>query len=298
MTNAKSLMNTTMPLSQAMKEAPNVSGCYQIYQGDKLVYVGKAQDGIRKRFVQYYNGTTAHYSSAERILANKDNLSVKWKVIEDSAMVTEQEAKWIRSHKPEWNVQSGWGEKGVLSKNNSQLSKASNKGKAKANPVTVGAAATSSMAPELALAKVIGSSAMNAAGGAVVGTTIVETAKAIKNNDDASTTVGNVAGQGTRAFLSAGGGAVVGELVGLGAIALGAGPIGWALAAGGGALAASKAISDSSGGVAEKVSSAVSDGMDNLRLNSVVVDGVCDIAENISLGLGSLWDNTFGSWFL
>lgn len=298
MTNAKSLMNTTMPLSQAMKDAPNVSGCYQIYQGDKLVYVGKAQDGIRKRFVQYYNGTTAHYSSAERILANKDNLSVKWKVIEDSSMVTEQEAKWIRNLKPEWNNQSGWGDKGVLIKVNEQSSKVSNKGKSKPKSTATGIAATSSVAPELALVKVVGSSAMNAAGGAVVGTTVVETVKAIKNNDDASTAIGNVVGQSTRAAMSAGVGALVGEGLGLGAIALGAGPIGWLAVAGGSALIASKAISDSTEGVAEKVSYAVSDGFENLRLNSSVVDAACDVAENIGMGLGSLWDNTFGSWFL
>lgn len=295
MTKEKSLMNKTMPLSLAMKKAPNVSGCYQIYQGDKLVYVGKAQDGIRKRFVQYYNGTTAHYSSAERILANKDNLSVKWKVIEDKTMVTEQEAKWIRRHKPEWNVQSGWGEKGVLSKNKSQTL---NKGECKTSPISAGTTIPASMAPELALAEVIGSSAKNAAGGAVVGTVLVETAKAIKNNDDASTTVGNLVGQGTRVAFSAGGGAVIGELAGLGAIALGAGPIGWGVTVGIGAIAGSKAIANSTGGAAEKVSSAVSDGMENLRMNSTLADGVCTVAENIGMELGSLWDNTFGSWFL
>lgn len=110
----KSLMNQTMSLAQATKEAPNAAGCYQIYMGDELVYVGKAGDGIRKRFVQYYNGTTAHYSSANKIYKNRDVLTVKWKVMDDPTLVVEQEAKWIRNYKPTWNKQSGWGDKGVL----------------------------------------------------------------------------------------------------------------------------------------------------------------------------------------
>ncbi len=68
----KSLMNKTMPLSEVITKAPKTSGCYRIYRGNELVYVGKAQDGIRKRFVQYYNGTTAHYTSAKRIYAERD----------------------------------------------------------------------------------------------------------------------------------------------------------------------------------------------------------------------------------
>ena len=48
------------PLKEATKTAPNAMGCYKIYYHG-LKYVGKAEDGIRKRFVQYYNGTTAHY---------------------------------------------------------------------------------------------------------------------------------------------------------------------------------------------------------------------------------------------
>lgn len=298
MANAKSLMNTTMPLSQAMKDAPNVSGCYQIYQGDKLVYVGKAQDGIRKRFVQYYNGTTAHYSSAERILANKDNLSVKWKVIEDPAMVTEQEAKWIRNLKPSWNNQSGWGDKGVLTKSSTTVPKTTGKSTGKGKGLISGTATVTTMAPELALAEMIGASALNAAGGAVVGTALVETLRSIKENENLTKTFGNVVGQGTRAAISAGGGAVAGELAGLAAIALGAGPIGWAAAAIGTGVLTAAGISEATGELADEISYYVSDGFDNFRMNCPVADVTCTVAENIIYEAENLWDSTIGSLFL
>lgn len=291
-------MNTTMPLSQAMKDAPNVSGCYQIYQGDKLVYVGKAQDGIRKRFVQYYNGTTAHYSSAERILANKYNLSVKWKVIEDPAMVTEQEAKWIRNLKPSWNNQSGWGDKGVLTKSSTTVPKTTGKSTGKGKGLISGTATASSRAPELALAEVIGTSALNAAGGAVLGTAVVETIKSLKEGDDMTTTVGNIVGQGTKSAISAGGGAVAGELAGLAAIALGAGPVGWAVTAIGTGIVATNGISKATENLGEEISYRVSDGIDNLRLSSPIIDVPCTVVENIGYGVANLWDCTIGSLFL
>ncbi len=41
---------------KADNRAPNEMGCYKLYCDGGLKYVGKAEDGIRKRFVQYYNG--------------------------------------------------------------------------------------------------------------------------------------------------------------------------------------------------------------------------------------------------
>ncbi|MDO4189440.1 MAG: hypothetical protein Q4D29_10670 [Lachnospiraceae bacterium] len=152
--------------------------------------------------------------------------------------------------------------------------------------------------PEMAITSCIGNSVMNAAGGAVAGTVIVEAVNSIKENDDAETFVGNVAGRGIQAITSAGGGAVAGEIAGLMAIALGAGPVGWAATAIGTGVAVATGISSGTNELAEDISYAVSDGMENLRLNSGLVDGVCTVAENVGLGLGSLWDNTFGSWLL
>lgn len=97
-----------MSLKEATKNAPNAMGCYQLYLHGSLKYVGKAEDGLRKRFVQYYNGTTAHYPSAQMILANKDNITVTWKLCSSREECRKLEATWIREKKPEWNAISGW----------------------------------------------------------------------------------------------------------------------------------------------------------------------------------------------
>jgi len=85
---------TQMPLEQATKNAPNAMGCYKIYYRG-LKYVGKAEDGIRKRFVQYYNGTTAHYSSAKKIFEHRDDITVSWVVLSSAKECQETEARWI-----------------------------------------------------------------------------------------------------------------------------------------------------------------------------------------------------------
>ena len=97
-----------MSLEQAKKEAPNNMGCYKIYLSGSLKYVGKAEDGIRKRFVQYYNGTTAHYTSGRLIYENRDNITVEWKVLSSREECRRTEREWIDSYAPEWNSQSGW----------------------------------------------------------------------------------------------------------------------------------------------------------------------------------------------
>lgn len=103
------LLGGRTPLKSATKNAPNSMGCYKIfYRG--LKYVGKAEDGIRKRFVQYYNGTTAHYPSAKKIYEHRDEISVSWEICQSRKECQELEAKWIREFRPEWNKQSGWGD--------------------------------------------------------------------------------------------------------------------------------------------------------------------------------------------
>ncbi len=94
-------------LEQAAKTAPNKMGCYKIYC-DGLKYVGKAEYGLRHRFVQYYNGTTASYSSGKIIHEKRDKITVDWVVCESAEECRALEAKWIREYNPEWNVQSGW----------------------------------------------------------------------------------------------------------------------------------------------------------------------------------------------
>jgi len=96
-------------LQQATESAPNAMGCYKLYCDGNLVYVGKAEDGIRKRFVQYYHGTTAHYTSAIRIFENRDKITVSWKVLSSKEECRTTEAYWIKEYNPSWNKQSGWG---------------------------------------------------------------------------------------------------------------------------------------------------------------------------------------------
>lgn len=105
---AKTTGVVSVSLREATKTAPNSMGCYKIYYNG-LKYVGKAEDGIRKRFVQYYNGTTAHYSSAKKILDHRDEIKVSWVVLKSREQCRQLEAKWIRELNPEWNKQSGWG---------------------------------------------------------------------------------------------------------------------------------------------------------------------------------------------
>ena len=176
--------------------------------------------------------------------------------------------------------------------------KVDNKGSKRVCSVDTTLSELSHSSPEMVVADMIGNSIINAVSGAVAGTAIKETVNSIKENDDAETFVGNVVGGGVQSVISASGGAVAGEIAGLTAIALGVGPIGWATAAVGTGVATAVGISSVTGDLAEDISYAVSDGVENLRLNSGIVDGVCTVAENVGLGLGTLWDNTFGSWFL
>ena len=106
---ARSAGLSKVSLKEATKAAPNSMGCYKIFLNGQLKYVGKAEDGIRKRFVQYYNGTTAHYTSAQLIYKYRDELDVSWVVLNSRESVRRQEAKWIEELKPEWNKQRGWG---------------------------------------------------------------------------------------------------------------------------------------------------------------------------------------------
>lgn len=97
-----------MSLKEATQKAPNQMGCYKIFQHGSLKYVGKAEDGIRKRFVQYYHGTTTHYSSGRKIYENRDSLTVSWQICKSREECRSLEKKWIDQYDPEWNVQSGW----------------------------------------------------------------------------------------------------------------------------------------------------------------------------------------------
>ena len=97
-----------MTLKEATSAAPNAMGCYKIFQHGTLKYVGKAEDGIRKRFVQYYNGTTTGYSSGRTIYENRDTLTVSWQLCNSREECRSLEKAWIEKYAPPWNAQSGW----------------------------------------------------------------------------------------------------------------------------------------------------------------------------------------------
>lgn len=102
------LLGMSIPLKEATKSAPRGMGCYKIYLYGSLKYVGKAEDGIRKRFVQYYNGTTAHYPSAQKIYDNRDNIKVTWVELSSREACRKTEAEWIDKYNPPWNERGGW----------------------------------------------------------------------------------------------------------------------------------------------------------------------------------------------
>ena len=211
----KSLMNQTMSLAQATKEAPNAAGCYQIYKGDELVYVGTAGDGIRKRFVQYYNGTTAHYSSAKKIYANRDVLTVKWKIVDDPALVAEQEAKWIRNYQPAWNVQSGHGDTGVFAERTVNGTKAScvKKEMQKSGGATKDMKSVDYLSSGIKAAdKVVGNMAKGAATSAGI-TAGIEIAKGIINEESLGTCTEHTVSKSLES-ASTGAGAVLGAEIG------------------------------------------------------------------------------------
>ena len=59
-------------------------------------------------FVQYYNGTTAHYPSARKIYEHRDEITVSWKILPTREACRETERQWIEQYNPEWNDKSGW----------------------------------------------------------------------------------------------------------------------------------------------------------------------------------------------
>ncbi len=294
--DAKSLMNKTMPLSQAMKDAPNVSGCYQIYYKEHRIYVGKAQDGIRKRFVQYYNGTTAHYSSAIKIFENREDVYVKWKVIEDADEVIKQEAKWIEKYKPEWNKQSGWGDKGVLVSNSSVRTKNNKNSSGGQYPAS---------GKELAsqLAKNVGKSVATSAGI----TAAIEIGKGITKEETVGQCTEHTVNKAMESGAS-GAGAEIGAFLfsSLGPV----GKIGGGIATG---ILTSELIDGvfddvgfRAGVVADELVEKATDALfdASMTIGSIgeaivdnpVTDCAVAVCENIADGIGSLFDGLF-SWF-
>ncbi|MDD2230693.1 MAG: GIY-YIG nuclease family protein [Candidatus Cloacimonetes bacterium] len=94
-------------LALATEVAPDTMGCYCfVYEGN-IVYIGKAESGIKSRLQQHYNGNGTSDSS-KRIYQIRDHITAHWKVLKTKQECQDFEAKYIDSYDPEWNEISGW----------------------------------------------------------------------------------------------------------------------------------------------------------------------------------------------
>ena len=63
------------------KQAPTTPGVYGVYYRGQLMKVGKAADGLRKRFSDYYRGQAGGTAGLKYItVANRDQVNVQWLV--------------------------------------------------------------------------------------------------------------------------------------------------------------------------------------------------------------------------
>lgn len=63
------------------KKAPNEPGVYKVFLGGQLMKVGKAEDGLRKRFSDYYRGMDGGTAGLRYITSqNRDHVEVGWMV--------------------------------------------------------------------------------------------------------------------------------------------------------------------------------------------------------------------------
>ena len=89
------------------KKAPNRPGVYKLYLGSRLMKIGKAEDGLRKRFSDYYRGPEGGTAGMREIdKSNRDNIEVSWVCLPRSKCREEekrqiQEAKG-RGEDPPW----------------------------------------------------------------------------------------------------------------------------------------------------------------------------------------------------
>ncbi|SMG16041.1 GIY-YIG nuclease family protein [Dethiosulfovibrio salsuginis] len=61
------------------KKAPSGPGVYKIFYKGQLMKVGKAEDGLRKRFSDYYRGPAVGTARLKYITSsNRDDVSVFW----------------------------------------------------------------------------------------------------------------------------------------------------------------------------------------------------------------------------
>jgi len=76
------------------KKAPNMPGVYKVFYQGQLMKVGKASDGLRKRFSDYYRGRSGGTAGLKYITEeNRDSIRVSWLVCPTSKTRALEE-KW------------------------------------------------------------------------------------------------------------------------------------------------------------------------------------------------------------
>ena len=71
--------STTLRAAYLEKQAPNKPGVYKMYHDGKLMKVGKAEDGLRKRFSDYYRGQKGGTAGSRYVNeSNRDEIEVWW----------------------------------------------------------------------------------------------------------------------------------------------------------------------------------------------------------------------------
>ncbi len=98
-----SLAKPKFTLKEAAENAPELMGCYKIYQNGELKYVGKSGYSLRQRFIQYYDGKMLLSAAGKRIHDNRDTVEVSWIVMISKNECERVEQQWKSRLKPEWN---------------------------------------------------------------------------------------------------------------------------------------------------------------------------------------------------
>ena len=71
--------NTSLRAAYVDKRAPQAPGVYKIYLDGQLMKVGKAENGLRKRFSDYYRGVDGGTAGLYHITdENRDRVMVRW----------------------------------------------------------------------------------------------------------------------------------------------------------------------------------------------------------------------------
>lgn len=85
-------------LSNAVKSAPNESGCYRMFFKGELIYIGKAVD-LKKRLSEYLNGSAGKHPSSQYITENSTEIEVIYALV-PSNKILEVEKNLIRTFSP------------------------------------------------------------------------------------------------------------------------------------------------------------------------------------------------------